>query len=134
MRVPQAEDAMTDFEIRRLDAGDVDAVDRLRKTNNATLGFLPREALLAYLQKGWVLGAKSGDGSLTAYILFANRRSDVRVAHVCVDRELRGKGLARTLMERLATDSRNQGLLSLELHCRRDFDANAMWEKLGCIP
>ena len=125
---------MTDFEIRRLDAGDVDAVDRLRKTNNATLGFLPREALLAYLQKGWVLGAKSGDGSLTAYILFANRRSDVRVAHVCVDRELRGKGLARTLMERLATDSRNQGLLSLELHCRRDFDANAMWGNLGFIP
>ena len=125
---------MTDFDIRRLDAGDVDAIDRLMKVNSATLGFLPREALLAYLQKGWGLGAKSGDGSLAAYILFANRRSDVRVAHVCVDRELRGKGLARTLMERLATDSRNQGLLSLELHCRRDFDANAMWGNLGFIP
>ena len=37
-------------------------------------------------------------------------------------------------MERLATDSRNQGLLALELHCRRDFDANAMWGNLGFIP
>ena len=125
---------MTDFDIHRLDAGDVDAVDRLRKANGATLGFMPREALLGHLQRGWVLGAKCGDGALAAYILFANRRRDVRVAHVCVCRELRGKGLAKKLMERLATDSRNQGLLALELHCRRDFDANAMWGNLGFIP
>ena len=37
-------------------------------------------------------------------------------------------------MERLATDSRNRRLLCLELHCRRDFHANTMWEKLGFIP
>ena len=125
---------MTDFDIRRLDAGDVDAVDRLMKANSATLGFLPREALLAHLQKGWVLGAECTNGSLAAYILHANRTRDVRVAHVCVCQEFRGKGLARTLMERLATDSRNHGLLALELHCRRDFDANAMWGNLGFIP
>ena len=125
---------MTDFDIRRLDAGDVDAVDRLMKANTATLGFLPREALLSYLQRGWGLGAKRGDGSLAAYILFANRTRDVRVTHFCVYREFRGKGLAGKLMERLATDSQNQGRLSLELHCRRDFDANTMWEKLGFIP
>ena len=99
-----------------------------------TLGFLFREALVDYLDKGWVLGAKCRGGSLAAYILFANRRTDVRVAHLCVDQEIRGKGLARKLMERLATDSRSRGLLSLELHCRRDFQANAMWEKLGFIP
>ena len=125
---------MTDFDIRTLDAGDVEAVDRLMKANVATLGFLPREALLDHLGKGWVLGAKCSDGSLAAYMLFANRRTDVRVAHLCVDQEIRGKGLAGKLMERLATESRNQGLLSLELHCRRDFQANAMWEKLGFIP
>ena len=118
---------MTDFDIRKLDASDVDAVDRLMKANSATLGFLPHEALLAYLQKGWVLGAECSDGSLAAYILFANRTNDVRIGHVCVCRELRGKGLARKLMERLAMDSRNQGLLSLELHCRRDFDSNVVY-------
>ena len=125
---------MTDFDIRKLDASDVDAVDRLMKANVATLGFLFREALLDYLEKGRALGAKCSDGSLAAYMLFANRRTDVRVAHLCVDQEIRGKGLARKLMERLATESRNQGLLALELHCRRDFQANAMWEKLGFIP
>ena len=125
---------MTDFDIRTLDTSDVDAVDRLMKANSATLGFLFREALLDYLDKGWVLGAKCGGGALAAYLLFANRRTDVRVAHLCVDQEIRGKGLARKLMERLATDSRSQGLLSLELHCRRDFQANAVWEKLGFIP
>ena len=126
---------MTDFDIRMLDTGDVDAVDRLMKANSATLGFLPREALRDYLGKGWVLGAKRGDGSLMAYILFANRRTrDVRVAHLCVDREFRGRGLASRLMERLATESRSRGLLSLELHCRRDFDASAVWERLEFIP
>ena len=125
---------MTDFHIRTLDAGDVDAVDRLMKANAATLGFLPREVLRDYLEKGGVLGAKCGTDSLAAYVLFANRRTDVRVAHLCVDRNLRGKGLARKLMERLATDSRNQGLLSLELHCRRDFQAHAMWQRLDFIP
>ena len=125
---------MTDFDIRKLDTGDVNAVDRLMKANVATLGFLPHEALLDYLEKGRALGAKRSDGSLAAYMLFANRRTDVRVAHLCVDQEIRGKGLARRLMERLATESRNQGLLSLELHCRRDFQANAMWEKLEFIP
>ena len=104
---------MTDFDIRTLDAGDVDAVDRLRKANSATLGFLSRETLLDYLEKGRALGAKCGDGSLAAYMLFANRRTDLRVTHLCVDQEIRGKGLARKLMERLATESRNQGLLSL---------------------
>ena len=125
---------MIDFDIRTLHASDVEAVDRLMKANSATLGFLFREALLDYLEKGWVLGAMCGDGSLAAYILFANRRTDVRVAHLCVDQEIRGKGLAGRLMERLATDSRSRGLLSLELHCRRDFQANAVWEKLGFIP
>ena len=125
---------MTDIDIRKLDADDVDAVDRLMKANAATLGFLPGEALLGYLQKGWVLGARHDDGSLAAYLLFATRTHDVRVAHLCVSRELRGSGLARKLIERLATDSRNQGLLSLELHCRRDFDANAVWDKFGFIP
>ena len=125
---------MTDFDIRTLDADEVDAVDRLMKANNATLGFLPREALRDYLGKGWVLGAKRGDGSLAAYLLFANRTRDVRVAHLCVARVFRGKGLASQLMERLATVSRSRGLLSLELHCRRDFDANAVWERLGFIP
>ena len=60
---------MTDFDIRRLDPGDVDAVDRLRKANAPTLGFLPREALLDYLEKGWVLGATCGDGALVAIVV-----------------------------------------------------------------
>ena len=125
---------MTDFDIRTLDTSEVDAVDRLMKANSATLGFLSREALRDYLRKRRALGAKCENGSLAAYILFANRARDVRVAHLCVGREFRGKGLASRLIERLATESRNRGLLSLELHCRRDFDANAVWERLGFIP
>ena len=125
---------MTDFDIHSLNAGDIHAVDGLRKANGATLGFLPHEALRDYLQKGWALGAKCGNGSLAAYVLFANRIRDVRVVHLCVDHELRGQGLATRLIENLATDSRNRGLFSLELYCRRDFRVNAIWGKLGFIP
>ena len=125
---------MTEFDIRRLDVNDLNAVDGLRKANSATLGFLTGEALRAYLQKGWALGVKCGNGSLAAYVLFANRVRDVRVVHLCVNQAFRGKDLARKLIERLAKSSRSQGLLSLELYCRRDFDAHGLWGKLGFIP
>ena len=71
---------MTDFDIRTLHAGDVDAVDRLMKANSAALGFLPREALRDYLEKGRVLGAKHGNGSLVAYSNYSGKLSTARPA------------------------------------------------------
>ena len=126
---------LLDFDICRLDASDCDAVDGLMKANSGTLGFLPREALLGYLGSGGALGAKRGDGQLAAYTLFAPRRNGiVRIAHLCVSKAFNGQGLAKRLVDRLVEDSRRQGLDALDLHCRRDYPANAMWPKLKFIP
>ena len=124
-----------DFNICRLDASDCDAMDGLMKANSATLGFLPREALLSHLNKGWVFGAKRRDGQLAAYILFAPRRSGfVRIAHLCVSEAFIGQGLAKRLVDRLVEDSKKKDLDALDLHCRRDYPANAMWPKLKFVP
>ena len=124
-----------EFDIFRLDVSDCDAVDSLMKANRATLGFLPREALLDHLKKGWVFGAKGRDGELVAYILFAPRRSGVvRIAHLCVSKAFTGQNLAKRLVDRLIEDSRWEDLDALDLHCRRDYPANAMWPKLKFIP
>ena len=105
------------------------------KANSATLGFLPRQALLGYLNSGGALGAKQANGHLAAYILFARRRSGaVRIAHLCVSGEFNGQGLAKRLVDRLVEESRRKGLGALDLHCRRDYAADKMWPKLGFIP
>ena len=124
-----------DFDICGLDASDCDAVDGLMKANSAKLGFLPREALLSHLNKGWVFGAKQRDGQLAAYILFAPRRSGfVRIAHLCVSEAFIGQGVAKRLVDRLVEDSRKKDLNALDLHCRRDYPANAMWPQLKFVP
>lgn len=105
------------------------------KANSATLGFLPREALLGYLGSGGALGAKQSDGQLAAYTLFAARRSGaVRIAHLCVSKAFNGQGLAKRLVDRLVEDSSKKDLDALDLHCRRDYAADAMWPKLKFIP
>ncbi|MYF51107.1 MAG: GNAT family N-acetyltransferase, partial [Gammaproteobacteria bacterium] len=124
-----------DFDICRLDVSDCDAVDSLMKANSATLGFLPREALLGYLGSGGALGAKRSDGQLAAYTLFAARRSGaVRIAHLCVSKAFNGQGLAKRLVDGLVEDSSKKDLDALDLHCRRDYPADAMWPKLKFIP
>ena len=123
-----------DFDISKLDASDCDAVDGLMKANSATLGFLPREALLSYLNRGGALGSKRPNGQLVAYMLFAPRRNGiVRIAHLCVSEDFNGRGLARRFVERLAKDSRVQGIDALDLHCRRDYAAHQMWPQLGFV-
>ena len=45
--------------ISKLRPADLAAVDKLMKWNSRTLGFLPRKALLEYINKEGVLGAKN---------------------------------------------------------------------------
>ena len=58
--------------ISQLKSTDIDAVDDLMKHNSNTLGFLTRETLLeGFIEKGGALGAKTDDGQLVGYLLYA---------------------------------------------------------------
>ena len=111
---------------------DLDAVDELMKRNSGTLGFLPRAALGDYLSRKGVLGAKTKNGLLVGYLMYAANRYRFRIAQLCVSEDRRGKGVARDLLETLKVSATTQKVITLR--CRNDFPAHRMWPKLGFVP
>ena len=119
------------WKISKLSRVDLDAVDNIMKRYSRTLGFLPKEALLSYLNKGSVLGIKTNDGQLVAYLLYANNPKYFRITHLCILEEYRGQGMARSLVNKLKESATTQKVITL--HCRHDFSVNQMWPKLGFV-
>ena len=118
--------------IGTLSIDDLPSVDALMKSNSATLGFLPYEALEDYHHRGGLLGAKTADNKLIGYLLYSINHSYFRIAHLCVSEEYRGKKIAKRFIQHLRNKATTQSLV--KLRCRRDYAANAMWPALGFIP
>ena len=119
--------------ISQLTTADVHAVDELMKRNSKTLGFLTRETLLGdFLNERGALGAKTDDGQLVGYLLYANYSKYFRIAQLCVSKDSRKQGIAKQLVESLKASITTQKIITLR--CRRDFPANQMWPKLGFVP
>ena len=114
-----------------LTADDLSCVDDLMKRDSRTLGFLPTEALIDYLRRGRVLGAKTECDRLIGYLLYAPSHSRLRIVQLCVSAEFRGRGIASRLLEELKGVATTQS--SITLSCRRDFPAHHLWPKLGFV-
>src|SRR5215211_4068581 len=109
----------------------LDDVIALGDANRSTLGFLPRAGYLEAASKDSILIAAIGN-QLAAYCLYGLTERYVRMVHVCVAMQHRGKGLAADLVD--AVQRRHPDVLGLKLKCRRDWDANTMWPRLGFQP
>ena len=120
------------MKISKLTTADLDAIDDLMKQNSHTLGFLTRETIRSHLEKECVLGAKTDNDELTGYLLYAAYPDRFRLVHLCVRENFRGQGIARLLFEKLKNSATTQKVI--KLHCRRDFPAHKMWEKLDFVP
>lgn len=79
------------------------------------------------LSKGWP------DMGLAGYLLFRVSRGRhprrATIIHLCVDEGHRGQGVARLLVDALKVETRD--LDGIRLSCRRDYEANALWPRLG---
>ena len=118
--------------ISQLKSADINAVDELMKDNSSTLGFLTREALLeGFIKKEGALGAKTDDGQLVGYLLFAAYPNYFRIAQLCVSENSRGQGIAKRLVESLKNFATTQKVI--KLHCRRDFPATHLWPQFGFV-
>lgn len=118
--------------ISKLTPSDLDAVDELMRRNSRTLGFLPKQALLNYLKKAGVFGARTSDGELIGYLLYGDYPDYYRIAQLCVSEEFRNKGIAKQLVDVLKETVTSQKLI--RLNCRRDFPAYEVWRQLGFVP
>jgi len=72
-------------------------------------------------------------GEFRGYVLFRNSRGWTHIVHLCVASGFRKLRVGEHLVEELRKRSQDLGLAGLRLKCRRDFPANAFWERAGFV-
>lgn len=107
---------------------ELEAIMALWRRNSATLGFFPRGAFDDHARRGQILSCFV-DSELAGYTAYRIVDRWACIIHLCVDFRSRGQGIARVLIDELA--KRTQTLDGIKLHCRRDFDVNHIWPRLG---
>jgi GNAT superfamily N-acetyltransferase/predicted nucleic acid-binding protein len=117
--------------IRACTPAEFDDVVALGDKYKASLGLMRYEAYREYLEAGTVFGAYLNE-VLSAYALFALPRREIRLAHLVVDEAHRGHGVATLLVE--AIRKKHSDLQGIVVRCRPDWEANAMWPRLGFVP
>ena len=112
-----------------------DQVVSLGTKNSKTLGHFPKGAFTEYGNKGTIIGAYLGDKTLLGYILFSITASKgiIRIVHLCIGENYRGKGIAKLLLDEVRTRFAIQ-LKGISLSCREDYsDATKFWKNYGFI-
>ncbi|MFE3148310.1 GNAT family N-acetyltransferase [Streptomyces sp. NPDC059218] len=98
-----------------------------------TLGLLKPPAYRKAAEDGGLLAAVEGD-EVIGYALFGlpKRSARIRLAHLCVAEEHRGRGIGRKLVEGIR--GRYPQRLGIKAKCRRDYNLSGMWRSLGFVP
>ncbi|WP_236242422.1 GNAT family N-acetyltransferase [Streptomyces sp. CC228A] len=111
----------------------LDAVIALGDRYTKYLGLLTPPAYRKHAEDGGLLVAVD-DEEVVGYALFGlpKRSLYVRLAHLCVAEEHRGKSVARELIE--AIGARHAHRLGIRAKCRRDYGLSGMWTALGFVP
>lgn len=100
----------------------------LWRSNNKTLGFFPEGAFIDHVRQGHILVVED-HGQAVGYLTYRVSRDRASIAHLCIDREHRGRGLARILFQQLLHDV--GGLEGISVRCRPEYDAAKMWPRFG---
>jgi ribosomal protein S18 acetylase RimI-like enzyme len=104
----------------------------LLKQAKRTVGFLTDEAVQQRIRKGTLLVALV-QREIVGYLLYDLPSDNVTIRQLAVDPQARNLGVGRGLVEELA--NRYHGVRSgLRLWCRRDYEANVVWDRLGFSP
>lgn len=102
----------------------------LSKKHADELGFLPREAMAAYLSRARVtLALENGDPC--GYFLTGAYAPQLRIFQACVQLDARGLGHARDLLGGLIARAAVAGTTKISLHCRDGLASNAFWAACG---
>ncbi|MFD8807084.1 GNAT family N-acetyltransferase [Streptomyces sp. NPDC059597] len=98
-----------------------------------TLGLLTPPAYRKAAEDGGLLVAVEAH-EVIGYALFGlpKRSAHIRLAHLCVAEEQRGRGIGRRLVEGIK--ERYSQRLGIKAKCRRDYKLSGMWRSLGFVP
>ncbi|WP_395715947.1 GNAT family N-acetyltransferase [Prosthecobacter sp.] len=113
------------------DLAKCDEVFALYRGDSGTLGWMPKGAFAEGIENRRLLVAKSDSGSLLGYLLYRVVGRKATIAHLCVSKEARGKGVAASLVDELKKQTAD--LDGITLKCRNDFDAHRFWPRMGFV-
>lgn len=119
-------------EVRDCNLGDLQTVLQLLRQGKATVGFLPDEAVEQRIHKGTLLVA-TVDDRITGYLLYDLPANSVAIRQLVIARRHRKSGVARALVDELVR-RHQENLRGIRLWCRRDYEANDVWHRLGFSP
>lgn len=105
------------------------AVQNLGDASSGTVGFLAREVYSDYARKGLILVATDGK-QLLAYTMFRFKNTGIVIVHLCVDPKHRGEGIPSKMVDWLI-DQNREYISHIQLACRRDYNLDKFWQKLG---
>ncbi|OUL30207.1 GNAT family N-acetyltransferase [Nostoc sp. 106C] len=109
----------------------LEAVMALGRTNAKTLGFMPKGGFIDHAAKGHIFIALSPQSKCIGYLMYRVTLQKAIVVHLCVDKEWRGKHIAKQLVKYLINITKH--LYLIELSCRRDYKLNDMWAAFGFV-
>lgn len=107
-------------------------VQDLGDTASGTVGFLPRDAYFDYARRNQILVVIDND-KLLAYTMFRFRKSGIVIVHLCVASQYRGRGIPAKMLDWLLEQNGDQ-ISHIQLACRRDYNLEKFWQKLGFSP
>lgn len=117
--------------ITNIDSKEFEKIVELGDSNSNTLGFLPRKAFENSAKNGRIIAVfKTND--LFGYLLYRVSFNRITIVHLCVNKEFRGSGIARELVNYLKNKTKQY--LGIRLSCRNDYDINGMWERFNFVP
>lgn len=112
---------------------ELEQVKALWGPQRKTLGFFPDGAFLEYAARGQVI-IYLIESLVAGYAIFRVSDDRALIVHLCTAEAVRGRGVARILVDHLKTLTRNRGFRGIGLSCRIDFEANTFWPKVGFVP
>lgn len=103
--------------------------------NRSTLGLFPRGAFEDCVNQDRLIVAIDPAGRVAGYLTFRVQRrlNAVAIIHLCVRAEHRGAGVSDALADWLKSHARDLQLSSVRLKCRRDYNAENLWQRLGFV-
>ncbi len=113
-------------------------ISSLQSANRNSVGWLPKAALLGYVQHGnFRLQFENDDPC--GYLLFGTAHGprpkrdplNLRITQVCIQVDARRLEQATKLIQDLQGHAALQGYHSLRLWCAADLDANRFWAAMG---
>jgi len=109
----------------------LETVFKLADANSATLGFLSYGTFRQLADKGRIIVCITPEKICIGYLLYNISRYRVKLTHLCIDRQWRGQGITKALIQNLKNKTAH--LHGISLSCRRDYNLRKMWESLGFV-